>query len=248
MNLNVFLAKSGFCSRRDASVLVKEGKVVVNGKVVLEPWHKISAGDMVKANGRLLKQEKNVYIIFNKPKGVTTTLEDRFADSTVVDFIPKNLGRVYPVGRLDKPSRGLIILTNDGDLCYRLTHPKFEVEKEYFVTVKGRFDGSVISKLKRGVKDGEDILRVKSAYLEHADESRSRIRVIACEGKKRHLRRLFEDLGFEVTDLVRVRIGGLNLGSLKEGQFKVVDIKEVNSALEKSQRGQDAEKSPRNRR
>ena len=231
MNLNVFLAKSGVCSRRDAADLVKEGKVTVNGKPVLEPWHKVGDGDAIKVKGKLLRPEKNVYILFNKPKGVTTTLEDRFAESKVVDFIPKNFGRVYPVGRLDKPSRGLIILTNDGDLCYRMTHPKFEIEKEYLVTVKGRLDGGVLGRLKRGVRDGEDILRVKAAHIEHVDDSKSRIKVIACEGKKRHLRRLFEDFGFEVLDLVRVRVGALSLGTLKEGHFKVIDRKTIYAAV-----------------
>jgi 23S rRNA pseudouridine2605 synthase len=233
MNLNVFIAKSGVCSRRDASALVKDGKVTVNGKVVLEPWSGIGAKDSVKVRGKLLRQEGNVYILFNKPRGVTVTLEDKFAETTIAELVPKKFGRVYPVGRLDKPSRGLIILTNDGDLCYRLTHPKFAVEKEYLVTIKGRADESILKKLKKGVVEGGELLKVREAYIEHADSARSRLKIVVCEGKKRHLRRLLEELGFEVLDLMRVRIAGLRLGGIKEGKFSLIDRDSIYGAVEK---------------
>ena len=240
MNLNVYLAKSGVCSRRDAAVLIKEGKVTVNGKPVIEPWCKVGPKDAVKVRGKLLRQEHSVYILLNKPKGVTSTVEDKFAESTVVDCIPKKYGRVYPVGRLDKPSRGLILLTNDGDLCYRMTHPKFAVEKEYLVTVKGKVGQELLGRLKKGVRDGEDMLRVKEAYLAYADASRSRLKIVACEGKKRHLRRMLEDLGCEVLDLIRVRIGALHLGRIKEGKFIVIDKDTAYSALPVKHKGQQA--------
>jgi 23S rRNA pseudouridine2605 synthase len=229
----VFIAKSGVCSRRDASALVKDGKVTVNGKVVLEPWSGIGAKDSVKVRGKLLRQEGNVYILFNKPRGVTVTLEDKFAETTIAELVPKKFGRVYPVGRLDKPSRGLIILTNDGDLCYRLTHPKFAVEKEYLVTIKGRADESILKKLKKGVVEGGELLKVREAYIEHADSARSRLKIVVCEGKKRHLRRLLEELGFEVLDLMRVRIAGLRLGGIKEGKFSLIDRDSIYGAVEK---------------
>lgn len=227
MNLNVFIAKSGYCSRRDATVLVKEGKVSVNGKIALEPWLAIGEKDSVKVKGRLLRAEKNVCLIFNKPKGVTSTVEDPFASKKVVDYIPKRFGRVYPVGRLDKESRGLMILTNDGELCYRMTHPKFEVDKEYIVTVKGRVADGVLGKLRCGIREGDDLLRVRSAYIEKSSAERSAVKVIIREGKKRHIRRLFECLDFEILDLVRVRIGNLRLGDLREGEFRIVDRKSI---------------------
>ncbi|MCM8761482.1 MAG: pseudouridine synthase [Candidatus Omnitrophica bacterium] len=210
---------------------MKEGAVTVNGKVVTEPWFRVGTDDTVKARGRILRLEKSVYLVFNKPKGVTVTLEDQFAESKIVDFIPKRFGRVYPVGRLDKPSRGLIILTNDGEACYRLTHPKFEVEKEYLVSVKGFVDDKGLAAIRRGVREGDDFLKVKQAYIEHADKAISKIRVIVCEGKKRHLRRLFEELGFDVVDLLRIRIGALTLEGLKEGRFRVVDKDEIYAAI-----------------
>ena len=225
MHLNVFMAHSGFCSRRKAALLIKSGKVTVNGKVVLEPWFDVKESDAVKVSKKPLHPKKKVYIVFNKPKGVTTTLEDRFASKKVTDFIPRHLGRLYPVGRLDKPSRGLLILTNDGDLCYRLTHPKFEIEKEYVVAVEGKVDSNIVGKLKKGVHSEEEVLKVKSAFIEKADSDISTIRVIVSEGKKRHLRRLLEYLDFVVLDLRRIRIGDLRLGDLREGSFKIIDKK-----------------------
>lgn len=230
MKLNLFIAKSGYCSRRNAALLIKDGKVTVNGRPVLEPWLEVSAGDAVKACGKLLNAEKQVYILFNKPKGVTATCEDKFAEEKITDLIPKRFGRVYPVGRLDKNSRGLIILTNDGDLCHRYTHPKFEVEKEYIVTIEGDAEESVIKKLIKGVEDHGEILKVRSASISKRWPNKTQLDVIICEGKKRHLRRLFEALGYKMLDLLRIRIGRINLADLKEGKLRLVDKKFIYSA------------------
>ncbi|MFH1189777.1 MAG: pseudouridine synthase [Candidatus Omnitrophota bacterium] len=229
MKLNLFIAKSGYCSRRDAAALIKGGKVTVNGRAVTEPWREVSGRDAVKACGRLLNAEKQVYILFNKPAGVTATCEDKFAEEKITDLIPKRFGRVYPVGRLDKSSRGLIILTNDGDLCHRFTHPKFEIEKEYLVTIEGDAVASISGKLTGGVRDHGDTLKVKSASVVKSWPNRTRLDVIICEGKKRHLRRLFEALGYKVLDLSRIRIGKINLGDLKEGKLRLVDKKFIYS-------------------
>lgn len=231
MTLNAFLSRNGFCSRRKAVLVIKDGKVTVNGKVVHEPWYQVKDQDVVKADGELVGAKRHVYIVINKPKGVTSTLEDKFAAIKVVDLIPLKFGRVYPVGRLDKDSRGLMILTSDGDLCYNLTHPKYEVEKEYIVTVKGQIDEAMLKKIKKGVKDENDLLKVKSASLEKASEDRSSVRVVICEGKKRHLRRLFSVLSLEVRDLVRIRIANLMLGDLRDGKFRVLSKKELLAML-----------------
>jgi 23S rRNA pseudouridine2605 synthase len=230
MKLNLFIAKSGYCSRRNAALLIKDGKVTVNGRPVLEPWFEVSDGDAVKACGKLLNAEKQVYILFNKPRGVTATCEDKFAEEKITDLIPKRFGRVYPVGRLDKNSRGLIILTNDGDLCHRFTHPKFEIEKEYLVTIEGDAEETIIKKLIRGVEDYGEILKVKSASISKRWPNKTQLDVIICEGKKRHLRRLFEALGYKVLDLLRIRIGRVNLADLKEGKLRLVDKKFIYSA------------------
>lgn len=233
MKLNLLIAKSGYCSRRNSSLLIKDGKVTVNGKIVTEPWHEVSDGDAVKACGKLLRTEKQVYILINKPRGVTATCEDKYAEEKITDLIPKRLGRVYPVGRLDKSSRGLMVLTNDGNLCHRFTHPKFEIEKEYIVTIQGEVEESIIKSLMKGVEDYGEILKAKSASISRTWPNRAQLNVIVCEGKKRHLRRLFESLGYKVLDLVRIRIGKIGLGDLKEGKFKLVDKKFIYSACSK---------------
>ena len=227
MNLNAFLSSNGFCSRRKAAIIIKDGKVTVNGRTVIEPWYQVKDSDAVKAEGKAVGSKRHVYIVINKPKGVTSTLEDRFALEKITDLIPKKFGRVYPVGRLDKESRGLMIMTSDGYLCYRLTHPKFEVEKEYVVTVKGKADESTLKKLRKGVKDKDDILKVKTAQIEKTSEDKSIVRVVIAEGKKRHLRRLFTFIGLEVRDLVRVRIANLRLGDLRDGKYIVLSKKDM---------------------
>lgn len=227
MTLNAFLSRNGFCSRRKAVLVIKEGAVTVNGKTIREPWYQVKDGDVVKAGGKPVGAKRHVYIVINKPKGVTSTLEDRFAAIKITDLIPPKFGRVYPVGRLDKDSRGLMILTSDGDLCYQLTHPKYEVEKEYIVTVKGEVDEAKLKQIRKGVKERDDLLKVRSASIEKASEDKSSVRVVICEGKKRHLRRLFTVLSLEVRDLVRVRIANLRLGDLRDGKFRVLDKKEL---------------------
>jgi len=227
MKLNAFISRSGFCSRRKAAAFIKEGKVKVNAKVIYEPWYELKEKDCVKIGSKALHTERNIYIILNKPRGTTATSEDKFAEKKVTDLIPKHLGRVYPVGRLDKDSRGLMILTNDGDLCNKLTHPRFEVEKEYLLKVKGKPDAAAIEKMKKGIRDGGDFLNIKSAFIRWSKTSKTQIKVIVCEGKKRHLRRLFNRAGFPVLDLKRERIGRLRLGDLAEGAFKVIDKQSI---------------------
>ena len=148
MRLNLFIARSGYTSRRKADALIKEGRVKVNRRPVKQPFFQVTAKDEVKVEDSLIAPQGGVYIIFNKPKGITVTLEDKFADKKIIDYLPRKFSsncrsfkggkRVYPAGRLDKNSQGLIVLTNDGKLCYRITHPKFAVEKEYFMKLNCR--------------------------------------------------------------------------------------------------------------
>jgi len=222
MRLNVFIAKSGYCSRRKAGVLIKEGKVRVKGKIIIEPFFDTSGLDKVEIGKTIISLKEHIYILFNKPKGVTTTLSDRFAKRKIIDFFPKELSGIYPVGRLDKDSSGLLILTNDGDLCYKLTHPKFRVEKEYLARLKGKFEAVDCQKAVKGLRDEGDYLKVDKIKVLKKEKDETLCAVIVCEGKKRHLRRLFKGLGFEVKSLVRVRIGKLVLGSLKPGRYKIL--------------------------
>lgn len=220
MNLNVFIAKSGFCARRKATEHIKGARVTVNGEIVREPWYVVKDGDEVVVAGKKLARERHCYLVMNKPKGVTSTLDDAYAESKIADLIPRRYGRVYPVGRLDKDSRGLIVLTNDGELCYRMTHPKFEVEKEYMICVKGAFDDAKLEAIRHGVMDGGDRLTVSSCIVTRSTKDVSDLKIVVREGKKRHIRRIFETLGFKVLNLKRIRIGDLVLRGLKEGEYR----------------------------
>lgn len=231
MRLNLYIAKSGIASRRSADELVSLGKVTVNGSLANRPFVQVSDSDEIRISGELIRPKEYTYLLFNKPKGVTTTLNDRFASKTVVDFIPTKYKGVYPVGRLDKNSYGLLILTNDGDFCYKLTHPKFSVEKEYLVELKGVLKVSEKQKAKQGVRDAGELLKVKKIKVFSGGKGNTLCEVIISEGKKRHLRRLFKRLGHPVLDLKRVKVGNLGLGNLKSGKYRVLVENELKMAL-----------------
>jgi len=194
---------------------------------VREPWHEVKEDAHVTVDGKDVGSQREAYLAFNKPKGVTVTLEDRFASRKIIDMIPKRYGRIYPVGRLDKDSRGLILLTTDGDLCHRLTHPRFEIEKEYAVSVDSAVTEDQLEQVRRGIADKGDVLNVRSCKIVRSAGGVTELEVIAAEGKKRHLRRIFKKLGLNVIDLRRVRIGGLKLDALGEGKFRELDRETV---------------------
>ena len=225
--LNVFLAKAGVCSRRKADILIKDGKVKINGAVIVQPWTEVAPKDFVAVNGKPLRAENQLYLIVNKPRGVTVTLEDRHARLKISDIIPNKYGRVFPVGRLDRETTGLIIMTNDGDLCHELTHPSFEIEKEYVATIEGSIDRGSMDRMKAGVEDEGEVLKVRSVSMLRRTQKMTVLKIVISEGKKRHIRRLLKKVGAKVLNLKRVRIGGLELGALREGKFRVLDRKEI---------------------
>jgi len=225
MRLNLFVAKSGAASRRKADVLIQEGKVSINDKAVRQPYYRVSPSDNVFLEGKPLRPLAKSYYILNKPNGVTTTMADPFAQRKISEYFPKGVAGLYPAGRLDRDSSGLIIVTNDGDFCYALTHPKFEIEKEYVVKLAGFFTMRDASRALRGVRDQDDLLKVKNVDILTRGKELTRVKVLITEGKKRHLRRLFSRLGFEVVDLVRVRIGRLLLKDLPQGEYRLMSRK-----------------------
>jgi len=229
MRLNLFIARSGYASRRKADYLIEEGKVKVNDKEVFQSFLQVRNKDKVEVEGKALRPKEYIYILFNKPKGVTTTLSDKFALKKVIDFFPRKFKGIYPVGRLDRQSCGLLILTNDGDFCYRLTHPKFCIEKEYLVELKGQISPGDCQRAKNGVTLEGEHLKVKSIRVLSSQENKALCRVVISEGKKRHLRRLFKALGFLVRELKRVRTGRLVLGSLKTGKYRLIEGKKMYS-------------------
>ncbi len=225
MRLNHFISKSGYVSRRKADCLIKEGRVKINSEVIYQPFFDVSLSDRVEVEGKILGIQQFKYILFNKPEGVTVTLSDKFALKTVKDFFPDL--EVYPVGRLDKNSSGLLLLTNDGQLCYQLTHPRFCVEKEYLLTIKGVLTVYECRRAQKGIKCREDLLKVDKVIIDELAKDKTYCRVVTHEGKKRHLRRLFRQMGFAVQGLHRARIGNLLLGSLKPGEHRELDRKEI---------------------
>ena len=222
------LIEAGVGSRRRLTDAIKEGRVTVNGEVVENFRLPVNVRtDLITFNGKLvdIKTDKPVYLLLNKPAGVLSTTDDERGRKTVLDLLPakyRNL-RLYPVGRLDKESTGLLLLTNDGELTYRLTHPKFEHEKEYLVGIEGKLRFGEIKQLERGINIGGS--RTHRAVLkETRDLSQFQYNLTIHEGKKRQVRLMFAALGYRVLALRRVRMGSLTLGNLKEGQ-----VRELNS-------------------
>lgn len=224
MRLQVFLSKSGVCSRRQALTHVMQGRVSVNGRIVIEPSADIDPSrDSVVFQGQKVLLKEKVVILLNKPAGVTTTLRDPHADKTVMELLPAPFGHLFPVGRLDRESRGLLILTNDGELAHQLSHPSFEVTKVYRALLDRPLAEKDRAALERGVvlEEGRTVpcqIR-KTAVLQ--------IEVIVHEGKKRQIRLMFASRGYEVKDLVRIQQGSLRLGNLETGRWRLLTEREL---------------------
>ena len=228
MPLNKYIAHSGVCSRRDAVDIIKSGKVKVNNAVITEPGFKISNGDTVIVNGKKITPVKNlVYILMNKPKDYITTTEDERGRKTVLDII-KNATKekVYPVGRLDRNTSGVLLLTNDGDLTQKLTHPSNEIKKVYAVTldkplVKNHFD-----EILKGVPLEDGTAHVDSlAYTDIKDKTQIGIEIHS--GRNRIVRRIFEHYGYDVKNLDRVIFAGLTKKNVERGKWRFLSEKEV---------------------
>lgn len=229
------LTGAGLGSRRKVADAIKQSRVTVNGQVVENFRHPVSlATDRVTIDGKAvaLKSRQTVTIMLHKPAGVLSTTRDERGRRTVMSILPpryRGMG-LYPAGRLDSDSTGLLLLTNDGDLTYQLTHPKYEHEKEYLVHIKGRLQLDDIRKLERGIllEDG----RAHPAILKKVESLPPyNYSITIHEGRKRQVRRMFDRLKHPVIALKRVRMGNLNLGDLKEGEIRILSDKEVKSLL-----------------
>lgn len=228
MPLNKYIAHGGVTSRRDAADLIKDGKVKVNGAVVLEPGYKMVQGDEVTVNGKKVHITKNlIYILLNKPKDYITTTDDPQKRKTVLDLIKKaTKERVYPVGRLDRNTSGVLLLTNDGDLAQKLTHPSNEVKKIYAVTLDKPLEKADFSKILKGVilEDGP----AKVDVLAYSDpKDKTQIGVEIHSGRNRIVRRIFESLGYDVKALDRVMFGGLTKKNIERGKYRFLNEREV---------------------
>ena len=245
--LNKFIASSGICSRRKADELIENGKVGVNGKIVTELGFQVGVSDKVVIEGQLIKPQKTEYYRFYKPAGYITTADDEKGRKTIYDVIPPELKNLKPVGRLDKDSTGLIIMTNDGDLINDMTHPSVKVPKIYLVQINGKITPEDGEKMHNGVEIVTDNDEKKTAYAEvfpiEITNKSSSVQVTLYQGINRQIRKMFAKLGFEVISLKRVQHATVTLEGLKKGQIKPMkpkQVKELKTYLNKIKRENNA--------
>ena len=235
--LQKLMSQAGVASRRESEKIIRAGKVTVNGRTATIGDKADPNKDRIEVNGRPLTfrpSDKHLYIALNKPRGVLSSTEDELQQGrkTVRDLIDLP-GHIYPVGRLDKQSEGLMLMTNDGKLAHRLTHPRYGHEKTYRVTVEGQIPPDALDMWRRGVMlDGRLTAPVKITIIEE-HPGYTRLQIIMREGRKRQIRRIAADLGHPVRKLVRIRIGPLQLGGLKPGKWRHLKAKEI-TALRKA--------------
>lgn len=228
--LNKYLASTGVASRRGADKLIADGKVKVNGKVVIELGTTINEkNDTVTVDDVIVKKETDLkYIMFYKPKGCITTVSDEKGRKTIYDYLEElNIPHLIPVGRLDYDTEGLLLMTNDGDLAYKLTHPSYEVPKTYVVKVRGEMPEHKLAQLRKGVIiDGEKTKRARVKLIEFKDDI-SKLQITITEGKNRQIRKMIEAVEKEVIFLKRIAIGDLRLGGLARGGYRFLNDFEV---------------------
>jgi len=226
--LQKILAKMGIASRRGAEEIILEGRVTVNGEPAILGMKADMTKDHIKLDGKLLtRPEPKVYLMFNKPKGVITTLSKTEERPAVREYLKKIRYRVFPVGRLDFDSEGLLLLTNDGDFAHSILHPSKKIPKTYHVKIKGVIEDDKIEKLKRGVKLEDGMTSPSKVKKLRKAEENSWIEITIYEGKKRQVRRMLEKVGHPVLKLKRVRINGINLGNLLPGEIRYLTPEEV---------------------
>ena len=228
MRLNKYIAQAGVASRRKADELTVNGNVKVNGKVMKEVGYQVQPGDRVEVNGTpVLFSEKKVYVALNKPLGYVTTMKDEHDRPIVAELVADMPERLFPVGRLDYNTSGLLIMTNDGDMAYKLTHPKHEVTKTYRARVAGYLSDAKIAKLRRGVDIGGFITSRARVEVVKQMERSTVVEIEIHEGKNRQVRKMFKAVGCPVQELERVAIGTIRLGRLRPGHYRKLTKEEI---------------------
>jgi 23S rRNA pseudouridine2605 synthase len=226
MRINKFLAACGVASRRECDKLITEGNVKINGKPA-QIGANVGDDDEVTVNGNKVVVKKNEYYILNKPKGYICTVSDEKGRKTVLDLMPDNVGRIYPVGRLDYDSEGLLILTTDGELAQHLTHPTNEIPKTYLVKIEGTITESGLNPIRSGIEIDGYVSKKCKAHIVETNKEYTKIHITITEGKNREIRKMFAAIGKEVTLLKRIKVGELSLRGLDRGSYRKLTKEEI---------------------
>ena len=226
MRINKYLAQCGVASRRECDRLIAEGKVTVNGRPA-GLGDDVNDGDNIKVEGRPVSVKKNEYYLLHKPKGYLCTVSDDKGRKTVMDILGDGVGRVYPVGRLDYDSEGLLILTTDGELAQHLTHPSNEVPKTYLVKVEGRLTEADLNPIRSGIEIDGYVTKKCRAHIVETNKDYTKVELVLRDGKNREIRKMFAAIGREVTLLKRTKVGELTLRGLDRGAFRKLTPAEV---------------------
>lgn len=243
--LNKFIAQSGLCSRRKADELIEAGDVKVNGKTVTEMGLLVSAKDKVVVQGEPLKRVQYTYIKYYKPAGYITTLSDENGRKTIYDLLPDEVKKLKPAGRLDKDSTGLLIMTDDGDLIYRLTHPSIKIPKVYRVVATGKMNLEHMRQLAKGIEIEKDKIAYADAMIVEYEGKNTVLQITLYQGLNRQIRKMLDFLGHPVISLKRVSHGTINIQGMKKGQFKYIkprELKELLNQLAKAEKQAEQEK------
>lgn len=228
MRLNKYIADAGICSRRKADELIENGNVKVNGATMKEMGYQVEDGDVVQVNGKTIENAgKKIYVAVNKPLGYITSMDDDKGRATVAELVSDVPERLFPVGRLDYNTTGLLIMTNDGQLTYTLTHPKHEVYKTYIAKVAGVLSDTRLAKLRRGVDIGGFVTSPAKVKVIKQMPRHAIVEISIREGKNRQVRKMFAAVGNKVQELQRVAIGEIKLGRLMEGHYRKLNREEI---------------------
>lgn len=226
MRINKYLAACGIASRRGCDKLIEDGKITVNGKKAVIGME-ICGDDRVEIDGKIISVQKNEYYIINKPKGYICSVSDEKGRKTVLDLLPGDVGRIYPVGRLDYDSEGLLILTTDGELAQHLTHPSNEIPKTYLVKIEGTLTESDLNPIRSGIEIDDYVTKKCKAHIVETNKLYTKIHITITEGKNREIRKMFEAIGKNVILLKRIKIGEITLRGLDRGAYRTLTDNEI---------------------
>tara|TARA_Y100000739_G_scaffold44159_1_gene33794 strand:+ start:749 stop:1468 length:720 start_codon:yes stop_codon:yes gene_type:complete len=235
IRLQKFLSEAGVASRRQGEKLIVAGKITVDGQVVRLLGTKVDpAKCQISINGKLIRAKAKRFLALNKPPKILCTRQDTHKRPTVFDLLPNDFGHLFTVGRLDSDSEGLVLLTNDGEFCQAVAHPRHGMPKTYHVTLAKRIDSVVLKSLTTGLHEDGDFLKAKHAKLLYANNTRSQVELVLEEGKNREIRRMFKVLGYRVLLLQRIAVGPVKLGELPLGKWRVLSRAEITSCLQQA--------------